>query len=137
MPNNFLLILISVLPAVIIFVELFLLLPVVKTVIKLRDNSSSAVRLIKDANISDEEKGRVMRQHSLTIMICSLQILFYLLILLLAFATVYILLGWLLLASWQLALNYLWQLWIQAVIVVFGIIYSLLRQKIKNNVSRK
>jgi hypothetical protein len=118
------------LPGVIVFVELFLLLPVTKRARAILKDVGKAMSVMKSPKISDNWKEKALRRYSQQVMASSLAIAFFLVILFLGFAGSYCIFGLLFIGDLNEVIGTFSRLEMQIVTVVLGMLYAFLRNRI-------
>ena len=131
--NNYLITAISIVPADIVFVELFLLLPFLSRVKRLQTDSAKALSVMGAKKISDHWKEKVIPRYAREIMASSLLLGVYLVILFCAFSLTFFLFGLLLFDGQQAVIRQFYQLETQGAALVFGCFYAFLRNKVTKN----
>ena len=128
--NELLSISLCALLGVIVFVELFLLLPVTKHTRRILKDSGKAISVMKSPNISDHWKEKALPQYSRKIMASSLATTFFLVIMFLAFGGAYCIFGLLFIGNLNEVIGTFTRLDMQIITVVLGMLYAFLRNKI-------
>ena len=134
--NKLLIISLSSLPGVIVFVELFLLLPVTKRAQHIVEDAGKAMSVMRSPYISDHWKEKALPRYSWQIMASSLVMTFFLIIMFLGFAGAYCIFGLLFIGDLNEVIWMLSRLEVQIVIVVLGMLYGFLRQRITRSKSK-
>lgn len=128
--NKLLTISLCALPGVILFVELFLLLPVTRHSRFILKDIGKAMSVMKSPNISDHWKEKVLPRYSRQVMVSSLTITFFLVILFLGFGGAYCIFGLLFIGHLNEVIGTFGRLEMQIVSVVLGMLYVFLRNRI-------
>jgi hypothetical protein len=123
-------ILLCALPGGIVFVELFLKLPVAKSARFILNEVVKATTLMKSQNISDHWKEKALPRYSRRIMAMSLALTFYMLILFLGFVVAYCVFGLIFIGDLENVFGTFSQLEMHIVTVVLGMLYAFLRNRI-------
>ena len=114
-------------PGVVVFVELFRLMPVTRCLKKLAEDSGKALAIVRSPNISDHWKEKALPAYSGKILLSSLLFSLYISILALAFFAVFLLIGMVIFRdiSEVVALSYSISTLVTA--LVSGTLYALVR----------
>jgi hypothetical protein len=119
---------IAIVAGVVAGVELFMHLPITSEARKMRNTIRQSIAVISSSRISDHWKEKSTQRYSLTIMISSCLLFFYLISILLTFCLIYALSGFFLYGSLEQAISQLFQIKIQLLAVVVGILYGFARK---------
>jgi len=125
----------TTIPSVVIFIELFIYLPVLDSVYTIRDNAFKALRLFSSRRISEHWKEKAVLRYARLILGASLQNIICLIILVLSFSLVFCLAGYLLYDNLKEVLAQLFSLKTQIVAIGVGVIYAFFRKKMKQRKS--
>jgi hypothetical protein len=129
-PNKLLLLSLCTVPGVIVFIELFLRLPLRKRVRDLMATSGKSLKVVRSPDISDHWKEKAVPRYALRTMALSLSLTFYLIVLFLAFGVVFCVLGLVFFGDLREVLKLTYQTETLIIAVVFGTLYALLRNKL-------
>jgi len=128
--NKLMGILLCALPGGIVFVELFLKLPVAKSARFILNEVVKATTLMKSQNISDHWKEKALPRYSRRIMAMSLALTFYMLILFLGFVIAYCVFGLIFIGDLENVFATFSQLEMHIGTIFLGTLYVLLRNRI-------
>ena len=128
--SNLIVEILTIIPSVVVFVELFLFLPVINTVRTVEKNAAKSFKLISSRRISEHWKEKALLRYALLILGASLKSVLYLTILILAFALVFCLIGLLFYADLNEAWKHFLSLETQIIAVAAGLIYAFFRKKL-------
>lgn len=117
-----------ILPGIIIFIETFLRIPILKHIKKLQRQSIKSIQVIKNPRISDYWKEKIIPKYALLILYSSLFITLNLIILFAIFIVVYFFLGFLFFKNITTVYNLILDIKTQVTIFILGLSYAFCRK---------
>lgn len=124
----------ALVPGVIVFVELFFRLPVVRQAQSIRINAAKALKVILSSRISDHWKEKSIPVYAVRILLSSLLGAFYLAVTCLVSGAIFGLAGFVLLKNMPALMDFFLSIRVQVGLVVIGMLYVWLRRKIQGRI---
>lgn len=113
--------------------ELFIRLPLVEEIRKLKSTIGKSFKVVSSSRISDHWKEKATQRYSRTILTSTCLLSIYLLMLPVTFCIIYGLSSLLVFESMEVAIAQLLQIKVQFIVVVLSIVYVFLRKSLLND----
>jgi hypothetical protein len=114
----------------IVFVELFLFLPIINAVKSVEKNAVKSLKVVSSKRISEHWKERVLLRYALLIFEASLKCGFYLIVLVLSFVSVFFFVGMFFYGNFSNAWELILSPYVQLIALLAGLGYAFFRKKI-------